>query len=373
MFGLGRLQPLVDDDRIENILISGCDRVVVEHSDGTLWSVDPVAESDQELADFIAFLAERSTNPRSFTRSQPSLNLTLPDGSRLAAALDTARISVVIRRHRIRQVSLADLVEWGSISQTMADFLAASVRAGLSIVVAGGQGAGKTTFLRGLCSAMNPSEVVGTFESEFELFLHELPEQHHIVFPWEAREGSGELGVNGRSAGSRTTAEQIRSSFRFRLDRQIIGEILGPEVWSMIKLMESGPGSLSTTHAANADKAMRKLISCAMEAGLDMSEQAVAVKLADSIDLVVQLACDIRPGPEGSAGRKVRYVQEVLQVKPGELSRGYGTNQVFRRVPGQCGVANTRPDDLMADLVAVGYDLSAFEDEKIANAPGGVL
>ena len=366
VFGLGRLQPLVDDDRVENILISGCDRVQVERSDGTMWPADPVAESDQELADFIAFLAQRSTNPRSFTRSRPSLNLTLPDGSRLAAALDTARVSVVIRRHRIRRVTLADLVAWGSITETMADFLQAAVRAGLSIVVAGGQGAGKTTFLRALCAAIDPTEVLGTFESEYELFLHDMPEQHHVVYAWEAREGSGERSSNGRSAGSRSTAEQIRSSFRFRLDRQILGEILGPEVWSMIKLMESGPGSLSTTHAANAHKTMRKLVTCAMEAGPDMNEEAVAAKLADSIDLVVQLGCDIRRGPQGSAGRKVRYVDEVLQITPGERPRGYGINQVFRRVPGQCGVANTRPDDLMADLLAAGFDVAGFDEERLA-------
>jgi len=188
-----------------------------------------------------------------------------------------------------------------------------------------------------------------------------------VVYAWEAREGSGERGANGRSAGSRTTAEQIISSFRFRLDRQILGEILGPEVWSIVKLMESGPGSLSTTHAANAHKAMRKLITCAMEAGPNMNEDAVAAKLADSIDLVVQLGCDIRRGPEGSAGRKVRYVQEVLQITPGERARGYGINRVFRRVPGQCGVANTRPDDLMTELLGAGFDLAAFEDERAAN------
>lgn len=367
VFGLGRLQPLVDDERVENILISGCDRVVVERSDGTMWPAEPVAETDQELADFVAFLAERSSNPRSFTRSQPSLNLTLPDGSRLAAALDTARVSVVIRRHRIRRVTLTDLIEWGSVSETMAAFLQAAVRAGLSIVVAGGQGAGKTTFLRALCACIDPSEVLGTFETEYELFLHDMPEQHHMVYAWEAREGSGERGSNGRSAGSRTTAEQIRSSFRFRLDRQILGEILGPEVWSMIKLMESGPGSLSTTHAANAAKTMRKLVTCAMEAGPDMNEEAVAAKLADSIDLVIQLGCDIVKGPEGSAGRKVRYVEEVLQITPGERGRGYGVNHVFGRVPGQCALANTRPDDLMADLIAAGFDPALFEEERIAN------
>ena len=101
-----------------------------------------------------------------------------------------------------------------------------------------------------------------------------------------------------------------------------------------------------------------------------MNEEAVAAKLADSIDLVVQLGCDIVRGPEGSAGRKVRYVPEVLQITPGERPRGYGMNQVFRRVPGQCGVANTRPDDLMVDLVGAGFDLERFEQERLANRPG---
>lgn len=78
LFRLGRLQPLIDDDRIENILISGCDRVIVEYADGTLRRVDPVADDDDELAEFLAFLAARAENPRSFTVSQPSLHLTLP-------------------------------------------------------------------------------------------------------------------------------------------------------------------------------------------------------------------------------------------------------------------------------------------------------
>ena len=92
-------------------------------------------------------------------------------------------------------------------------------------------------------------EPIGTFETEYELFLHELPDQHAIVHAWESREGSGERLSDGRLAGSRTTAQQIIDSFRFNLARQILGEIRGPEVWSMIKLMESGSGSISTTHA----------------------------------------------------------------------------------------------------------------------------
>lgn len=364
-FGLGRLQPLVDDPRIENIMITGCDQVMVERADGTLWRMPPVADSDDDLVEELAFLAGRADNPRSFTPSHPSLHMTLPGGARLAAALDVARVSVVIRRHRVRQVTLAQLVEWGSITPTLAGFLAAAIRARLSIVVSGAQGAGKTTLLRGLCAEIDPNEVLGTFESEYELFLHEMPEQHRIVHAWESREGSGERSADGRAAGSRSTAEQIIDSFRFRLDRQILGEIRGPEVWSMVKLMESGSGSISTTHAADAQRAMDKLITCAMEAGPQISQELAAKKLAATVDLVVQLGCDVVRGPDGSEGRKHRYVEEVLHISRGEQARIYATSTVFAPVPGQCARAATLPDELMPALLRAGYDPVVFQREAM--------
>lgn len=359
-FRLGRLQPLVDDPTVENIMINGCDRVMVERSDGTLEMVAPVAESDEELTDLVSFIASKADNPRAFTPSSPSLHLTLPGGARLAAARDTARPSVVIRRHRVRAVRLEDMVEWGSVSPTMAPFLAAAMRSRLSIVVTGAQGAGKTTALRALSAEIDADEVVGTFESEFELFLHELPEQHRIVIAWESREGSGELN-GGKPAGSRTTAEQIIDSFRFRLDRQILGEIRGPELWSMVKLMESGSGSISTTHAANAASVMPKLITCAMEAGPQITGELAASKLANTIDLVVHLSCEVIR--EGGESRKRRYVEEVLHIRPVEGQAGYTASAVFRRIPGQCAVANAWEDDLMKRLEADGFDPSDFKTE----------
>ena len=368
-FRLGRLQPLIDDDRIENILgsaVGGSVRVVVEFSDGTLEQVDPIADSEEELAEFLAFLAARADNPRSFTAAQPSLHLVLPDGSRLAAARDTAGVSLVIRRHRVRQVSLQDLVDWGTLSLMVASFLRAAVRARLSIVVTGAQGAGKTTLLRALCAEIDPWEVLGTFESEYELFLHQMPQQHRLVYAWESREGSGERGPDGRVAGARSTADQIVDSFRFRLDRQILGEIRGAEVWSMIKLMESGSGSISTTHAANAHRAMTKLVTCAMEAGPQVSHELAASKLGETIDIVVHLACDVLPGDGDVAPRKNRYVEEVLHVTPGERPRGYATNIVFAAVRGGCAAAHTRPDELMDVLVRAGFDAAGFDDEVSA-------
>lgn len=363
VFRLGRLQPLVDDPQIENIMVTRHDRVVVEHADGTARRADPVADSDDELADFLAFVAARSDNPRPFTPANPSLHLTLDGGARLAAARDTAGLSVMIRRHRVRDVTLSDLVEWGSLSPIVADFLRAAVRARKSIVVSGAQGVGKTTLVRALCAEIDPWEPIGTFESEYELFLHELPEQHEIVHAWEVRAGSGERASDGHSAGMRTIEEQIIDSFRFSLGRQILGEIRGPEVWQMIKLMESGSGSISTTHAANGQAAMRKLITCAMEAGPQISQELAAAKLADTLDLVVQLTCDVTHSDGGTLGRKHRYVAEILEVTPGERPRGFATNTVFAPVAGRCALAHTRPDGLWDDLIAAGFNALGFERE----------
>ncbi|HEY3409830.1 MAG TPA: ATPase, T2SS/T4P/T4SS family [Propionicimonas sp.] len=363
VFRLGRLQPLVDDPEIENIMITRHDRVVTESADGTMRRAEPVADDDEELADFLAFVAARSDNPRPFDPAHPSLHLTLDGGARLAAARDTAGLSVMIRRHRVRDVTLADLVEWGAVSPVVADFLGAAVRARKSIVVSGAQGVGKTTLVRALCAEIDPWEPIGTFESEYELFLHELPDQHYTVHAWEVRAGSGERAPDGRSAGMRTIEEQIVDSFRFSLGRQILGEIRGPEVWQMIKLMESGSGSISTTHAGNGQTAMRKLITCAMEAGPQVSQELAAAKLADTLDLVVQLTCDVTHTDDDTLGRKHRYVSEILEVTPGERPRGFATNTIFTPVRGRCAVAHTRPDSLWDELIEAGFNALGFERE----------
>ena len=360
LFRLGRLQPLLDDDSVENVMITGYDRVVVERADGSLTEADPVADSDDELLEFLSFVAARAENPRPFSPSHPALHLRLDDGSRLAAARDTARPSVVIRRHRVRQVTLPDLVGWGTVSPVMASFLAAAVKARRSIVVSGGQGDGKTTLVRALCAEIDPWEVLGTFETEHELFLHELADQHRIVTAWEERPGSGETAADGRSSGERRTADQVIDSFRFTLARQILGEIRGPEVWSMIKLMESGAGSLSTTHAADASATMRKLITCAMEAGPHVTLELAATKLADTVDFIVQMRCDLDRTP-GRPARKVRRVAEILAVEPGEAGRHYSLTTIFRPQARAVGVADTPPkQDVQDGLIEHGFDHAGF-------------
>ena len=363
LFKLGRLQPLVDDDRVENIIISGYDNVLLELVDGTLTPGPAVADSDQELVDFLVFLASRSeVNARPFSEAQPRLHLRLDGGARLAAAAwVTPRPSVVIRRHRLMQITLADLVDRGALTPVAASFLRAAVRARKSIVVAGAQGSGKTTMVRALCGEIGRWESIGTFETEYELHLHELREQHQIVHAWESRPGSGERGPDGKQAGEFTLDEALYDSFRFNLSRQIVGEVRGKEIWAMIKAMESGAGSISTTHAANAEAAIRKLVTCAMEAGSHVTQELATSKLAETVNLIVQLHLETTPNTDGTA-RRDRWVTEIIAISPGEREKGYATTHVFRPVRGRPAVAGILPDEYR-QLEAHGFDLGEYLTE----------
>ncbi|MBM6402291.1 CpaF family protein [Phycicoccus sp. MQZ13P-5] len=361
LFGLGRLQPLVDDDRVENVIITGHDQVTLELTDGHLVPGPAVADSDQELIDFLVFLASRSeVNARPFSEAQPRLHLRLDGGARLAAAAwVTPRPSVVIRRHRLRQVTLVDLVDLGTLSQVAASFLSAAVKSRKSIVVAGAQGAGKTTMVRALCAEIPKHEAIGTFETEYELHLHELPEQHPIVFAWEARPGSGERGPDGRQAGEFTLSEALFDSFRFNLSRQIVGEVRGHEILAMLKAMESGAGSISTTHAASAEGAIGKLVTCAMEAGPHVTHDYAIRAIASAIDIVVFVHLDTAPHRDGTWQRN-RWVGEVITVTGGEREKGYALQHVFRTAPGERVATPHVLDDSYRDLARYGFDLDGY-------------
>jgi len=336
LFRLGRLQPLVDDDSIENIIIAGADNVWVESSDGRLTTVPPVADSDQELIDFLCFIASRSeVNERSFSPAAPRLHLRLDSGARLAAAAwVTPRPSVVIRRHRLRQVTMRDMVDNDTINAQAARFLSEAVRRRASIVVSGAQGAGKTTFMRALCSVIGPEEVIGTFETEYELHLHELAEAHPIVHAWEARPGTGEFDAAGHRAGEFSLDEALYDSFRFNLSRQIVGEVRGREILAMIKAMQSGSGSLSTTHADSAEGAIRKLITCALEAGPHVTAAYATRAIAEAIDFIVHMEMASERLSDGTYQRR-RWVKEILSVQPSDSVRGYATTRLFSTLPGE--------------------------------------
>ncbi|MFE5339686.1 ATPase, T2SS/T4P/T4SS family, partial [Isoptericola sp. NPDC056578] len=221
-------------------------------------------------------------------------------------------------------------------------------------------GAGKTTMVRALCSEFESHEKIGTFETEFELHLHELPELHPIVTAWEARPGSGEVAADGSQAGQYTLDEALYDSFRFNLSRQIVGEVRGKEVWAMIKAMESGTGSISTTHAANGDAAIRKLVTCAMEAGPHVTRDLATSKLAETIDLVVQVHLKTtKLGDE--KWRRQRWVSEIVHITPGEEVKGYASTNIFTPNPaGGPALPAIIPEDLAGELEEYGFDYDGF-------------
>lgn len=363
VFRLGRLQPLVDDDRVENIFILGCDRVLLELTDGTRVTGPAVASSDEELIDFLRFVASRSeSNPRPFSESTPRLHMKLDGGARLAAtAWVVSRPTVVIRRHRLKVDTLDAWVERGCLSPAGANLLGAAVRAGWSIVVSGAMSAGKTTFTRALCAQIPRWEAIGTFETEYELFLSESG-NHDIVIDWESRPGVGEIGADGKAAGAFELGEALDDSFRFALSRQIVGEIRGPETWTMIKAMESGTGSLSTTHAADANACIRKLVTCAMEAGNHVTRDLAVEKLVGCLDLVVQLNRRIETAADGSQQMR-RWVSEIVLVEPGEREPGYALEHLFGpNLAGPARASGILPPQAMA-LTESGFDPALFQAE----------
>lgn len=367
VFRLGRLQPLVDDDRVENIFILGHAQVLLELTDGTRIQGSRVAESDEELVDFLRFLANRSeANPRPFSESHPRLHMKLDGGARLAAtAWVMSRPVVVIRRHRLKVDTLPGWIDRDGATAACANLLGAAIRAGWSVTVAGPMGAGKTTLVRALCAEIPREEAIGTFETEHELFLGETG-NHDIVLDWEARPGVGEVGADGRAAGAFELSEALNDSFRFNLSRQIVGEVRGPEAWTMIKAMESGTGSLSTTHAANAEACVRKLVTCAMEDGSHVTRDLAVEKLSGCLDLIVQLGKHIETLPDGTQVLR-RWISEVALIEPGEREIGYSLTYLFGPNAAEPARATGHlPPRVTTELRPHGFDARLFQAEADA-------
>ncbi|MGE3253745.1 CpaF family protein, partial [Pseudonocardia sp.] len=273
LFGLGGLQPLLDDPDIENINVNGCDDVFVRYCDGRRARMPAVAGSDGELVELVRQLAARSgVQERRFDPGAPMLNLQLPDGSRLFAVMAVSRRPAIsVRRHRYRRITLAELGHMGTVDGVLAGFLAAAVRARMNIVVAGGTGVGKTTLLMGLASEIGPSERLVTIEDAFELGLDEDRERHPDVVAWQSRE------ANTEGEGEITQAELARAALRASPDRVIVGEIRGPEVVPVCNVMSQGnDGSMATIHASSARGVFAKMAAYAAQGPERLPVEATA-------------------------------------------------------------------------------------------------
>ena len=358
IFGMGRLQPLIDDPAIENIEVTGHDQVWIAYADGREVRGAPVASSDTELVELVQALVTRTGQAeRAFSTASPTLHLRLDDGSRLTAmAWVTPRPVLVIRRHRVREVSLSDMVEWGSMSPAVAEFLGAAIRAGRNIIVTGAQNAGKTTVLRALAGEFSPMERFATIEREYELHLHEL-DRHPRVVAMEARVGSSERDAAGRASGEVTLSDLVVDALRMNVRRVIVGEVRGPEVVPMLNAMSVGDGSMCTLHARSAAKALDRIVTLCLQQGAGMTDSFAYRAAADGIDLIVHLS--LRHDADAGGARE-RFVSEILEVDGiGESGRPVVTT-VFTPGPDGRAVPAHRPRCL-PDLIAVGFEAGMLD------------
>ncbi len=347
LFGVGRLQPLLDDPNVENIDINGCDHVFVQYGDGREEVLPPVAESDDELVELIQVLGAYSgLSSRPFDLANPQLDLRLPDGSRLSAVMGVcARPAVSIRKSRLGKVFLSDLVGTGTMSPEVAAFLRAAVAARKNIMIAGATNSGKTTLLRALANEIPPNERLITVEKALELGLGEFPDLHPNVVAFEERL------PNSEGAGAIPMAELVRRSLRMNPSRVIVGEVLGDEIVTMLNAMSQGnDGSLSTIHANSSVEVFNRIATYAIQSAEHLAIEATHMLMAGSLNFVVFLR---KRNEYATGGRLVRVVESIREVTG--VDGRVLSSEVF--APGSDGRAVPfAPISCVADLEAVGYD-----------------
>ncbi|GAA2031300.1 ATPase, T2SS/T4P/T4SS family [Pseudokineococcus marinus] len=350
LFGVGRLQPLLDDPMVENIDINGCDRVFVGYADGREEAMPPVADTDDELVELVQLLGAYSgLASRPFDSANPQLDLRLPDGSRLSAVMGVcARPSLSIRRARVTRVSLDALVDGGSMTAELAAFCSAAVAARKNIMIAGATNAGKTTLLRALAHEIPPHERLITVERALELGLGDFADLHPNVVAFEERLPNSEGG------GAVTMAELVRRSLRMNPSRVIVGEVLGDEIVTMLNAMSQGnDGSLSTIHANSSLEVFNRISTYAIQSKERLPADATAMLVAGAVDFVVfvQRTNDYARG--GTLRRTVTSVREVNGVDGRVLS-----SEIF--AAGADGLAvPAAPVACAADLAEHGYRVAA--------------
>src|ERR1700684_304618 len=349
LFGVGRLQPLLEDPQIEHIDINGCDRVFIGYADGREVMAQPVAESDEELVELIQVLAAYSgLSSRPFDTANPQLDLRLPDGSRLSAVMDvTLRPAISIRRARMGKVFLADLVGNGTLSPDVASFLAATVAARKNIMIAGATNAGQTTLRRALANQIPAEERLITVERSLELGLDHFPELHPNVVAFEERL------ANSEGHGAITMAELVRRSLRMNPSRVIVGEVLGDEIVTMLNAMTQGnDGSLSTIHSNSSLEVFNRISTYAIQSAERLPVEATHMLIAGAIDFVVFQEKRNEFTQGGRLRRFVSSVREVTGVDGGVLS-----SEVF--APSRDGRAVPHaPVSCLDELADYGFDPS---------------
>jgi len=304
-FRYGRVQQYLREPDIEDVSVTAYDNVMVTKTNGRKERRLPIAKSDDDLERMIADIS--ASRGRAFARPGGHIDLDI-GGARLWAvgATISNRTNLTLRKHNLVDISFADLIAQGTMTQKVADALEMIAAANASALVAGYPAAGKTTFLRAWMSTLNIDEKIVTIETEHELYLDKMPHRHSQV--------SALQYVPSQFSGSDSLAafslqDAFEGALRASAQRILFGEMRGPEAPIAIKAMQAGRGSISTLHARSADDAIHRLADMLMSEEKLSSDTVPLRQILRSIDVVIYL--DFVDNPDGTRRRVITEVAEI--------------------------------------------------------------
>lgn len=302
--GFGLLDTIIKDDSVTEVMINGPKNIFIEQN-GRLFQLDKQFESQRRLEDVIqriVGLAGREVN-----QANPICDTRLPDGSRVNVVLPPIALcgpTVTIRKFSKTPMTIEKLIEYGSITQEIADKLELLVKAKYNIFISGGTGSGKTTFLNALSNYIPHDERVITIEDSAELQIVNIDN----LVSLETR------NANASGAGQITIRDLIKSSLRMRPERIIVGECRGGEALDMLQAMNTGhDGSLSTGHANSTEDMLSRLETMVLQGAAGLPLEAIRQQIASAVDIIIHLS-RLR-----DKSRKTMEITEVVGYEDGKI------------------------------------------------------
>lgn len=302
--GFGLLDTIIRDDTITEVMINGPEKIFIEKN-GRLTRLNKKFESERKLEDVIqriVGLAGREVN-----QANPICDTRLPDGSRVNVVLPPIALcgpTVTIRKFSKEPMTIEKRIEYGSLTQEIADKLELLVRAKYNIFISGGTGSGKTTFLNALSNYIPKDERIITIEDSAELQIMGIDN----LVSMETR------NANASGVGSITIRDLIKSSLRMRPERIIVGECRGGEALDMLQAMNTGhDGSLSTGHANSTEDMLSRLETMVLQGAEGLPLEAIRQQISSAVDIIIHLS-RLR-----DKSRKTMEITEVLGMKDGKI------------------------------------------------------
>lgn len=309
------LQDLLDDNQVTEIMVNGPDRIFVE-KEGRIQRWGRSFTSKEKLEDVIQQIVGRCN--RIVNESSPIVDARLEGGARVSAVVAPVALNgpiLTIRRFSDRPITMEKLLQLGSLSRECAKFLKKLVQARYSILVGGGTGSGKTTFLGALSEYIPEDERIITIEDNAELRIQGIDNLVRLEAKASNLEGGRDV----------TIRDLIKASLRMRPDRIIVGEVRAEEAADLLQALNTGhEGSFSTAHA-NSTRDMISRMETMVLMGMDLPMEAIRRQIASGIDILIHL------GRMKDRSRKVLEVAEILGYEKGEIL----LEPIFKRLQGK--------------------------------------